>query len=91
MVLQAVFILLIIADRADSIYYTKVMVSHSQYLDSFHITNTANDLFPVFQGLVHFWYIISNIPQTNCSNKSDVNIPLHSEVSLLKNYLIDKY
>ena len=30
------------------------VVSHSQDLDSFHITNTANKLFPVFQGLVHF-------------------------------------
>ena len=35
------------------------MVSHSQYLDSFHITNTADDLFPLFQGLVHFWYILT--------------------------------
>ena len=44
------------------------MVSHSQYLDSFHITNTADDLFPVFQGLVHFWYILTfhkQIAQTN--------------------------
>ena len=35
--------------------------------------------------------VYSNIPQTNCSNKSDVNIPPHSKLSLLKNYLIDKY
>ena len=30
------------------------VVSHSQDLDSFHITNTADKLFPVFHGLVHF-------------------------------------
>ena len=40
---------------------------HSQYLDSFLITNTADGLF-VFQGLVHFWYILTfhrQIAQTN--------------------------
>ena len=44
------------------------MVSHSQYLDSFHITNTADDLFVFQGGLVHFWYILTfhrQIAQTN--------------------------
>ena len=67
------------------------MVSHSQYLDSFHITNTADDLFPVFQGLVHFWYILTfhrQIAQTNRMFMFQHSLPARRTNNGLDNVLL---
>ena len=67
------------------------MVSHSQYLDSFHITNTANDLFLVFLGLVHFWYILTfhrQIAQTNRMCMFQYSLPAHRTNNGLDNVLV---
>ena len=67
------------------------MVSHSQYLDSFHITNTADDLFPVFQGLVHFWYILTfhrQIAQTNRMFMFQYSLPARRTNNGLHNVLV---
>ena len=67
------------------------MVSHSQYLDSFHITNTADDLFPVFQGLVHFWYILTfhrQIAQTNRMFMFQYSLPARPTNNGLDNVLV---
>ena len=67
------------------------MVSHSQYLDSFHITNTADGLFPVFQGLVHFWYILTfhrQIAQTNRMFMFQHSLPARRTNNGLDNVLL---
>ena len=67
------------------------MVSHSHYLDSYHITNTADDLFPVFQGLVHFWYILTfhrQIAQTNWMFMFQYSLPERRTNNRLDNVLV---
>ena len=67
------------------------MVSHSQYLDSFRITITADDLFPVFQGLVHFWYILTfhrQLAQTNRMFMFQYSLPARRTNNGLDNVLV---
>ena len=67
------------------------MVSHSQYLDSFHITNTADDLFLVFQGLVHFWYILTfhrQIAQNKLHVYVQYSLPARRTNNRLDNVLV---